>query len=423
MKTPFVLLLILLLQGPAWAGPGHPLRNPAGEITLGEALALALEQSPELQEFSWEIRAADARILQAGLKPNPVLAVEIENAIGTGEFSDGDMTERRLQLSQAFELGGKRAARVEEARWAREMARWDYQMKRLDVLRDTTLAFVDVLAAQRLLSLAEENVKTVEAMLPFNQQALETGQGSAVDVSRTEVLISLTQVSVAKARRELLAAKAQLASRWGATAPRFSSASGRLDPLPPLPALQTLSARLQRNPQLARWTTEREKRRAALELARANAVPDLTVMAGPMIMGHADDVTGMVGFSLPLPLFDRNQGRIAEAEADIGKVEAQEHSAEARAHAALRRAYHAMAEASEEAALLSDKVLPQAGRSVDLLTQNYSAGEATQIEILDARRVLVEARIQHLKALADYHRALAEVEALTAAPAPEAAGK
>lgn len=392
--------------------------KPGGTLTLARALALTLEQSPELAAYSWDIRAAEARIIQAGLRPNPEISLTTEDVTGTREFKNGDQAERTLQLSQLVELGGKRPARIEEATFGRALADFDYQVKRVEVLRATTEAFVDALVAQRRLALAEDTVKLSENAVPLTQRRVEVGKASAVEVTRSNVAVALAQIGREQARRDLLAAKAMLAAQWGETKTvRFDDVSGDLDRTEQLPAFSTLVARLGRNPQIARWTAEREKREATLRLQQAQAVPDITAFVGPRVFGNADNVsTGVIGFSLPLPLFNRNQGNIAEARALLSKTDPEERAAESRAFGELSVAYQTLLRASEEIVILKGSVLPGATQSVDLLTTGYEAGRFSQLEILDARRTFTDARNQHLRALADYHKALARVEALTAAP-------
>jgi cobalt-zinc-cadmium efflux system outer membrane protein len=94
---------------------------------LRQALALALLQNPELRAFAWDVRAAEARTLQAGLRPNPELGLEVENIAGTGVLQGGQSAETTLRLNQVIELGGKRARRLQVAAVERDLAAWDYE--------------------------------------------------------------------------------------------------------------------------------------------------------------------------------------------------------------------------------------------------------------------------------------------------------
>jgi len=177
-----------------------------------------------------------------------------------------------------------------------------------------------------------------------------------------------------------------------------------------------LTSKLMRNPQLARWTTERERRHAALESARAQGVPDLTVSVGPRMIGNGDDVTLVAGFSIPLPLWNRNEGNIAEAEANLKKTNEEERAAEARAYAHLNEAYQILARATTQIGILDKDVLSGANSALNKILEGYAAGRYSQLDVLDSRRTLNDAQAQKLRALVDYHQASAEIDALTAAP-------
>jgi cobalt-zinc-cadmium efflux system outer membrane protein len=396
------------------ATASEAVENP---LTLARALALALAGNPDLAAFSWEIRAADARLIQARLAPNPELSMEAENITGTDEFKNGEEAERMFELRQLIELGGKRSARVAEARSGRDVAEWQYLVNRNDVLKETKQAFVEVLAAQRRVELAEEALGLSENALPFTQKRVEVGQAPLVEATRAHVAIALARIGVEQARRQLQIARGHLAAKWGARSTAFGDATGRLEQLRPIPAIATLRSRILANPEVARWAFEREKRAAALRLARAQAAPDVTIGAGPRIIGKGDATTlGTVSFSMPLPFFDRNQGHIAEARAHLSKTDDEERGAEARAFAALNEAYQTVLRAAEEVRLLQNAVLPGAQNAVEQLVAGYETGRVTQLEIIDARRTLTDARTQHLRALADYHKAFAEIDALTASP-------
>lgn len=391
-------------------------QRTSASLTLADALARTLRESPELAAFNWDFRAAEARIIQAKLKPNPELQLDIENPTGSGRFKSGNEMEHTLQLSQLIELGGKLPARLAVAEAERAVANWEYQVKRVEVLKGTALAFVDVLAAQRRIALAEEVVKVAEDAVQLTTQRVGVGKSSAVESIRANVAVASASIEVAQGQRELLAAKARLAAQWGARRADFATVSGDLDQRKEKPSMDTLRARLLGNPQLARWTAEREKRQAMLTKEQTAAAPDITISGGPRVTGKAEDVTFVAGFSLPLPLRNRNEGSIAEARANLGKLDDEKHAAEARAFAELSDAYQRLMGASEEITILEGSVIPGAMDAEKQLTEGYALGRFTQFEVLDARKTLAEARAQKLKTLAEYHKALAEIEALTAQP-------
>jgi cobalt-zinc-cadmium efflux system outer membrane protein len=409
------VLFVCILCGHAvpllGAGPdGNPL-------TLARALALTLEKSPVLSSFSWDIRAAEARIIQAKLLPNPEISLEGEDFTRAGGRSATESMQNTLELSQLIELGGKRNSRVREAQFDRATTEWDYQVKRLEVLKLTSLAFIDVLTAQRNVQLAEENVELTEGAVPITQKRVEAGKASNVELVRTNTAVASARIRFTEARRDLETDRGNLAAQWGAKRAMFPSVTGNLDQLRSIPSLESLKAKLQKNPDLARWTTERQKREATLNLARAEAKPDLTLRAGPRLLGasHAD-LTLVAGFSIPLPLWNRNQGKIAEAEANVTKTADERAAAEAKAYAELNEAYQTLARAEEEVRILRETVTPGAKSAVDQITEGYAAGRFSQLDVLDAQRTYNETRTQYVRALSDFQKAQAQIDALTAGP-------
>ena len=118
------------------------ISEPNGVITLRQSLALALMHNPELKAFSWDVRASQARQLQASLWPNPALEVEVEEVGGTGQRSGFDAAETTIQLSQLIELGDKRSKRTRLASLEKELAGSDYEDKRLDVFTEVAISFI-----------------------------------------------------------------------------------------------------------------------------------------------------------------------------------------------------------------------------------------------------------------------------------------
>jgi cobalt-zinc-cadmium efflux system outer membrane protein len=134
----------------------------SGTLTLHDALARALQHNPRLRAFAWEIRAREAQVQQAGRPPNPELGADLEDFAGTGLLRGFDATEVTVGLSQLVELGGDRRSRRRVAASERDLAGWDYETVRLDVLTETTQAFTAVLAAQERLALADSLLARAE---------------------------------------------------------------------------------------------------------------------------------------------------------------------------------------------------------------------------------------------------------------------
>ena len=140
--------------------------EPEGVLNLTQVLALALERSPELATYSYDIRIAEAEILQASLRPNPEIQAQSENFGGSGIYRGMKSSENTLQIGQLIELSGKRQKRIDEARFGRDVATFEYESRKRDVFLTAHTAFTSVLVAQRAVAVNEELVKLAEQGLP-----------------------------------------------------------------------------------------------------------------------------------------------------------------------------------------------------------------------------------------------------------------
>jgi cobalt-zinc-cadmium efflux system outer membrane protein len=388
--------------------------EPRGALSLRDVLRLTLLRNPELSAFTFARRAAEARTLQAGVLPNPALTAELEYFGGTGSMTKGARTaEATLQLSQLIELGGKRAKRLRLAGLERELTGWDYEVKRLEVLTEAKKAFVDVVATAERLTFTADLLRLAEHVQRTVSARVHAGKVSPIEETRTRVTVSTARLAVQQARTVHEAAKKRLAAFWGSTTPLFAGVSGFLHTTTPLPSMEALAVQVQNNPDIARWVTEMAARRAQVEVARSKAVPDLTVSGGVRYLNEAKEGTFVLGFSLPLPLFDRNQGGIREAYERLTKAEFERRAAEVRVSTALSDAYQNLVSAANEVTTLQNDVLPAAHEAFQATQEGYRLGKFGLLDVLDVQRTLFETRGRSLEALATYHKAAADLERLS----------
>jgi cobalt-zinc-cadmium efflux system outer membrane protein len=394
---------------PAWS-------EPSGTLRLGEALALALECNPELAAFSWRVRATEARRLQAGLRPNPEAALTLEDVAGSGAFSGVGEAQTTLQLSQLVEIGGKRARRMREAELSRDVAGWDYEAKRLDVFVDTARAFVDVLGSQTQLALAGDAVQLARHVVKTAATRVEAGSASLVEMTKAKVAFASAEIEQAQLRRALEVARKRLAAMWGSTVPSFTEARGDIDAIKPVPSIEVLRERLARNPDLVRWTSEIKQRQAVVELEQSQAIPNVTASAGYRRLSGPEDNALVFGFSVPLPLLNRNQGAILEAQRLVAEGREAQRAAHVRVAMTLAESHEALATAYEQINAFRNNVLPGAEGAFEILNQGYREGRFTYLDVLDAQRTLIAARAQHVRALMDYHKSVAALERVIGEP-------
>lgn len=416
-------LVVNLPTADASAPPLGAPENPPGRITLRDALALALRQSPELAAFAWEIRARESTAIQAGRAPNPVADLVFEDLGASGRGLDDSRlvgAQATVQLSQLIELGGKRAARQALAGLDRNLAEWDFETARIDVLTRVTAAFLNVLVSQQAVALAERTRGLAEQVDQTVRTRVEAGVVSPIEETKAGVALAMARIDVQRAQRALAADRTALATLWGHPTAVFAAVEGNLSTAPVLPPFETLSQHVARNPDVARWVTEIAQRDAARALESARGAPDLTVTAGYRRLTEVDSNAFVLGASIPLPFVDRNQAGVQAAAQRVAQAREAERGAHARITALLAAAYRDLAMAHDEAAALATSVLPGARNAFTAIEEGYRLGRFGYLEVLDAQRTLVGAETQHLRALADVHTAVAQVERLIGGPLAEA---
>ncbi|NOY78319.1 MAG: TolC family protein [Calditrichaeota bacterium] len=381
-------------------------------LTLSRALSLALKHSPQLAVFSLEIRAREAAALQAALRPNPELNVEAENVAGSGLLSGFRSTETTVSIGQLIELAGKRQKRANAAVFERKLAEWDYKSKKLDVFARVVAAFNHVLAVQEQIKLDKEILALAEEFKTTIAHRVQAGRLSPAELSRAEVETANARIALQRGQKELTAAKLDLAATWGASQITFGQAVGSLDQVTPLPDLDKLLQLTRQNPDLARWQTEKNRRRAVQALARAQAIPDPALSIGWRWFNERGDRAFVAGLSIPLPVFDRKQGAIQEAARRTEQAEWQERSSRIELHALLSSRYQMLAAARQSLKSLKDDIIPKAQQAFETINRGYRQGKFGFLDVLDARRTLFSSRKAYLKNLADYQQIRTQIERL-----------
>src|SRR5262245_44393881 len=160
----YACVVILGVAGGATARAADAV-EPTGELTLAAAIESALRTNPDLAVRGYEITVSEARIAQSRLRPNPELALDLENFAGSGALEGTDALETTLSLSQVVELGGKRASRVAASEAALDVVSIERRGRELDVLADATRRFIDVVAAQERARVAADATALAQASL------------------------------------------------------------------------------------------------------------------------------------------------------------------------------------------------------------------------------------------------------------------
>jgi cobalt-zinc-cadmium efflux system outer membrane protein len=427
MYRPFIPLAIVALGLPAYAQITTTASNSpsitatsnsntgaiesSAPLTLGAALALSAKANPQLSSARRELDAIEGTVLQAGLRPNPVLGIGMED-------TRRDTRETTVQISQSIELGGKRLRRVEAAERGRDTATADLRTRQAEIIAGLTQAFNDVLTAQERMRLAQEALDVATRVSANVAKRVVAGKISPVDETRARVAEANVRLEALKLSGELATARKALTSFWGNTIPQFASAAGNLNDLPELPEWRTLAAMSDQAPAVTRARSEIERRQALARLELSRRTPDLTVTVGMKRSAELGLNQAVFGISVPLTLFDRNQGNVLEALRRTDKAGDDFVSVQTETNKELAQAWQELSTARQEAQSLADEILPGAQSAYDAAVKGFDFGKFAYFDVLDAQRTLIQAKSQYIKALSDARRAAVNIDRLVGATAP-----
>ncbi len=381
-------------------------------LSLDDVLVIAEAMNPELAAARKEVDIATAAIWEARLYPNPSVLLEIEDYRTRDGATSGKM-ERSAGVSVPLVVGGRIGAASSVAEKERERAAVDYLWRRREILSGVKRTFMGLLASRRNVELVRESRDLAQA---FHAAAEARFQAQAVP----EIEVLKSAVALAKARSELRTAEKQAALALKALHAAMGNADlptekfdGELPARFPLPGLESLRGQvLALHPLLESAAKARETAELELALARAERWPDLAldVTAGRDPEDHAI-VEG--GLTIPLPLFNRNQARIARSEARIEQAARQADAARNDLLLRLAEAHGNLSTAQERATLYREEIFPKAERAVQQAAEGYRLGKFGQLDVLDAQRTLAEAKAAYVQSLAELNQAAVELEKLS----------
>lgn len=380
-------------------------------LTLQDALARAIASDPGLRAADAGIDAARGGLRQARTRPNPELAAEVENFNGRGDLRGFQGAETTFSLSQEVEFGGRRRTRIALADRELHGAELDRAMRGLDLLRDVQIAFYNALAAEEIVAIERERLATAEALARSVGRRVEAARDPLMAGARANAGVAEARIALTRAQAEAATARAQLESFWGG---EQGLTLIRGDFALPRPQDHDHQALSDASPDIARLVALRERASGEAALQRSLGYQNPTLSLGYRRFEDRDGDGALVaGFSVPLGVFDRNQGAIARAQAERRRAELDLEAgrrALAREHAALERA-----QASDAQAVRSteEEVIPEAERALALAQEGYDRGAFSYLDILEAQRSLSDARQGRVEALRSFHFNEAALDRLT----------
>ena len=399
-----------LPPGPAVGerAPQSAAAAAAEPLSLAKAIELALEGNPEVAAAKRQWEATEGQVLQGRSRPNPELAYSLED-------TRSKTRTQSWQLNLPVELGGKRAARTKAAEKTREQAQAQLAELQATVRANVAAAYFDVLTAQERLVLARDSAALAKSSTDTVSKRVAAGKVSPVEESKARVAEAGVRVELAQAASEQRNALSRLFALLGRIDAPYTVLEGKAENLPSVPSLADLQPLISSAPGVVLARIEVDRREALTALEQSKRVPDVTVSVGMQRSNETQRNVLLFGVSVPLPIFDRNQGNLLEALKLEDKARDELQAATVRLHSEVAQARERLTTITAEVQSLQQDVLPGAKSAYDAATIGFENGKFNFLEVLDAQRTYFTAKSQYLKALGEAHRAAADIDRLLGA--------
>lgn len=417
MRIPSATVLCCLLGTLCFTTRLEAQSASPDQLTIAQAVQEAIEKNLGLLAERYNLSIADARIITARLRPNPVLSLSSglpDHTIfrsGTSPFAEV------AHIDFVFERGGKREQRIAVAENARTVA----QLQLLNTIRtlmlDVQNACVDVQVAKANLALAQENLQAFNDIVQVNETRVRAGDLAPVELERTRLATLQFQNQVRQSESSLHIARNQLQTLLGRPLQ-----SGTFDIVgewrregQPVSLDDILQPALQLRPDLQALGRDQARSAADLRLQIAQGKVDYTIGAeyqrqqGNIREGNQFGIS----FSVPLPIFNRNQGEIERAQQEQEQIVAKIRALEADIRNEVQNAYQRYTTANDLLHRIETEMLDQASDVRQTMEYSYRRGQSSFVEFLDAQRAFNDTRQSYNEARADYARSLYLLDAVT----------
>jgi cobalt-zinc-cadmium efflux system outer membrane protein len=382
--------------GPAW--------------TLQQLVDLAAENHPDLASARARVQAAQGRVIQAGLYPNPVITYRDEDIGARGE-NNAALGSQQLRIDQEIVTKGKLRISEMAASFGVQAADWQTTTRWFDVLTRVRQAYFEALAAQR----NEKAVRDIVAIATKSFDLAKTLEknkiGSQLDVIRAQVELDQNRNRLVVAQRRLEAAWKLLAIAVGLPELHVRRLAGTLSEMVPNVTWEELLGQmLMRSSEIQEAQARVGEAEQLLRRAEADRYPNVTVSTIPLYSFPDQQARTHIYVLAPLPLFNRNQGNILSAQADLARTEADVKTVELRLGERLAGAYQRF-QAGRQQADNFQKILKNARETVRLITIAWENGDKKYdyTALLQAQQVLFQSELDNVQVLGDMWRAFSEV--------------
>lgn len=377
-------------------------------LTFQEALDQGLAAHALLESANARIQSAEGLRTQAGLKPNPRLFLQSENARAWGEpsFVYSRDADSFLYASQVIEIGGKRKLRTAAADAAVQRTAAERDALRWQLAARIGSAYWAAAGAARYRDAFAESLRNFDLTVQYHRDRVKEGAMAEVDLLRVQLESERLRAAFRTAEQDAITTRIRLFREMGQPDRPDTSFTEAIEQLPLID--RTAADALAQRPDLVTYQQVIRQASANVRLQQANAKPDPEVLAGYKRTAGYDTI--ITGVQINLPFRNRNEGNIAAAQADVNTASAAQRAAE---RAARTEAEAAFATYESRRALVTSSLPALRERARDIARISgaaYREGGADLLRLLDAERARIDADLLYFRALTDFHLAVVELQ-------------
>lgn len=386
---------------------------PEGPLTLQQLIAIAMDQRPDLAIAQARAEAARGLFVQAGLYPNPTVgwsSEEMGQSPGPAGFQ-GPFIAQDFVTASKLDIAQAAAAREVEA------SDWQIVSRRFDLMTRVSAAYFDVLSAQLAIAENEKIIKLAEESLNAAKKLQAAGGGIKPDVLRAEIELSQSRIRLAIAQQSLTTAWKLLATTIGVADLPARTLDGKLDrPVPTFEWDAALKQMLDRSADLRSAQARVQQAQALLDRAEAEVIPNVNLKLRPFYTFAEKRFEYTVEAGIALPIFNRNQGNIRAAQADVARAGEEARQVELQLVDRLANAFQRYQNALNQTEKYRTEILPKARQARDAVQLGYQSGAGdTKFDytsVLQAQQTYVQAQLSYIQSLSDLWRAVSEIAGL-----------
>jgi cobalt-zinc-cadmium efflux system outer membrane protein len=347
--------------------------------------------NPSLAAESWKINSSAGKVEQARLLPNPTVGAMVENLGAKQEGEESQEVQSTLMVNQPILLGKKYRRRIQLKNAEYKAQRNNYSLAYVSLYSEAGQKYVDVLVAQQLQNTIKESVKIAELTATTIKKRTKAGRSSQLELKSAQVALGEAKIQLLIAETQLCAARAELAALWGETDGNIGVVQDKGLPHSLLPLCELLKY-VPHSPLIRNAIAQTQVGYKQILTSQSEAWPDLNVGIGARHFQQSHQNAVVAEVSMPLTIFNRNEGNIHSSIASYTEKVAMQKAAFISVQKQIYILYQKAVQANSELDILEHQLIPTANSAFELAKQGYLHGRFSYLDLLNAQNKLIETR-------------------------------